>query len=134
MGIMNDSLTQDAGRVGLPLIVTAPQPEAQPEWHGWSAAVPIEPQGAYTDAAPEAAPAFPPVPDGERHRAQRGDRRRPRVLLARRGQFQRGHWATTTVVPAAICGPDTWTCDPANTPVCTPTSRCAPDGSTTSRP
>jgi putative protease len=69
---MSDSLPQDAGRVGLPLIVTAPEPE----WHGWSAAVPLEPQGAYTDAAPEPAPALPPVA---------GEDRRPVELLAPAG-------------------------------------------------
>ncbi len=53
---MNDPQTPDAGRVTLPLIVTAPEPDPQPEWHGWSAAVPldapepVEPQGAYAEA------------------------------------------------------------------------------------
>jgi putative protease len=73
---MSDSLTQDAGRLTLPLVVAAPEPEAQPEWHGWSAAVPIEPQGAYTDAAHEAAPALPPICE---------DKRRPVELLAPAG-------------------------------------------------
>ena len=36
--------------------------------------------------------------DRQRHRPQCGDRRRARALLARRGQFQRGHRATTTAV------------------------------------
>jgi putative protease len=71
---MSDSLTQDAGRVTLPLAVTAPEPEAQREWHGWSAAVPLDPQGAYTDA--EAAPVLPPVV---------GNGRRPVELLAPAG-------------------------------------------------
>ena len=34
----------------------------------------------------------------------------PGMLLARRpAQFQRGHWATTTLVPAVMPGPLTWT-------------------------
>ena len=73
---MSDSLTQDAGRLTLPLVVAAPEPEAQPEWHGWSAAVPLDPQGAYTDAAPRTAVALPPVA---------GDDRRPVELLAPAG-------------------------------------------------
>ena len=49
MGIMNTPLS-------LPLVVTAPEPQPQPEWHGWSAAVPLDapepltPQGAYADS------------------------------------------------------------------------------------
>jgi len=73
---MSASFTPNTGRVTLPLIVTAPAPEAQPEWHGWSAAVPIEPQGAYSDAVPEAALAVPPIA---------GDDRRPIELLAPAG-------------------------------------------------
>jgi putative protease len=73
---MSHSLTPDAGRVTLPLAVAVPEPEAQPEWHGWSAAVPLDPQGAYTGAAPQAALALPPVA---------GDDRRPVELLAPAG-------------------------------------------------
>jgi putative protease len=73
---MSHSHTPDAGRVTLPLAVAAPEPEAQPEWHGWSAAVPLDPQGAYTDAAPRTAVALPPVA---------GDDRRPVELLAPAG-------------------------------------------------
>jgi len=62
--------------LSLPLIVTAPEPEPQPAWHGWSAAEPLEPQGAYRDAAPEASLAIPPVVD---------DDRRPVELLAPAG-------------------------------------------------
>src|SRR5207247_2435553 len=60
----------------LPLTLTAPEPPSQPEWHGWSAAAPLEPQGAYSDAAAEAAPVIPSVAD---------DDHRPVELLAPAG-------------------------------------------------
>jgi putative protease len=72
---MSNSLTPDAGRVTLPLLVTAPEPAPQPEWHGWTAAEPLEPQGAY-GAAPEADLSVP---------AAVGDDRRPVELLAPAG-------------------------------------------------
>jgi putative protease len=70
MGIMSDSVMQDAGRVTLPLVVAAPEPAPQPEWHGWSAAEPLEPQGAYSDAETEPAPAVPTVPDADSRRVE----------------------------------------------------------------
>ncbi len=43
--------------LSLPLIGTP----AEPDWHGWSAAEPLDPQGAYSNAAPELAPSIPPT-------------------------------------------------------------------------
>ncbi|HEX5270918.1 MAG TPA: peptidase U32 family protein, partial [Gemmataceae bacterium] len=67
-------------RLTLPLVVTAPELAPQPEWHGWSAATPldapepVEPQGAYA-AGPEETPAIPPA----------GDAHHPVELLAPAG-------------------------------------------------
>src|SRR5579885_149100 len=57
-------------RVTLPLLATAPEPE----WHGWSPAMPIEPQGAYSAA--QADVSLSPVV---------GDAGRPVELLAPAG-------------------------------------------------
>jgi putative protease len=68
---MSDSLLQGPGRVSLPLAAT----EAS-EWHGWTAAEPVNPQGAYGDAA---LAVDPPIP------AAAGDPGRPVELLAPAG-------------------------------------------------
>jgi putative protease len=73
---MSELLPDQRPLVTLPLVVSAPEPAAVPEWHGWSAGEPLEPQGAYSDVAPEADLSVPPVA---------GDARRPVELLAPAG-------------------------------------------------
>jgi putative protease len=68
---MSDSLLQGPGRLSLPLAATE-----GPEWHGWTAAEPVDPQGAYGDAALAVGPPIPPAV---------GDAGRPVELLAPAG-------------------------------------------------
>ena len=66
-------------------------------------------------------------PDRHGHRPERGHRRRSGMLLGHPDQLQSTrstvHCATTTLVPAAMPAPLTWTCPEANRPAVTPTSR-----------
>jgi putative protease len=57
-------------------LLTLPMAGTTPEWHGWSAAEPLEPQGAYSDGARQDALTLPPVADHNR---------RPVELLAPAG-------------------------------------------------
>src|SRR6185437_7424392 len=73
-------------------------------------------------------------PDRHGHRPERGHRRRSGMLLGHPDELESTHWATTTLVPATMPAPLTWTCPEANRPAVTATSRCTPDGPTTSSP
>src|SRR6185437_4845011 len=73
-------------------------------------------------------------PDRHGHRPERGDRGRSGMLLGHPDELESTHWATTTLVPAVIPAPLTWTCPEANRPAVTATSRCTPDGPATSSP